>query len=187
MPNLKERWYVSAMKVDTTPHPRLTAGREGYIIGDERVNGFADRDDLDDRDRALLARWASRFTPESLTIEQEELLRASDKTIDERTIEILESHAANEEELECAFAEGCFDQLTIEQRKLAADPSKHPDLTEHTYPLDVDEVVTLTGILEEELAKWIDEGLVPTHPIRSQNYFNSAAIIRVFVLQNNRQ
>lgn len=187
MPNLKERWYVSAMKVDITPHPRLMAGRQGYIIGDERVDGFADRGDLDDRDRALLAQWASRFTPESLTVEQEELLRVSDKTIDERTIEILESHASNENELEQAFAEGCFDELTVEQRKLAADPSKHPDLAEHTYPLDVDEVVTLTDVLVDKLTKWVEEGLVPTHPIRGQSYFNSAAIIRIFALQNNKQ
>src|ERR1700691_296358 len=64
---------IPAEEITSEGRPQLRADRAGYILDGERVEGFADRTDVDERGRRALAEWAESFTPDRLEDEQKRI------------------------------------------------------------------------------------------------------------------
>lgn len=169
------------MSRDAAESPQLRADRRGYVLGEERVDGFVDRPDLDGRARLKIARWAARFA-EATMDEQQRTMVAERRRPDEESLDILAGFAANAEEVGRLVAEGLYPYLTDTQQALVRDPAQHPKLPQVGYPLDVGEMSVLTGATARQLRHWNDIGIIPAERSGNRRLFYSAGLLRAMAL-----
>jgi hypothetical protein len=170
----------------TTPRPRLHGSGTGYFVGDEWFEGFADRPEMPERDRALIAEWAARFTPEEVGDEQRVLLSDRVAPPKLRTEEIEDVAAAirdAEEDLPQAVRVGLYGLLTEDELEKVRFPSRTQEVEGRNYPLGVTELAKLTGATPRQIRHWDDAGLLPGHRVANQRRFYSAAAVHAFALR----
>jgi excisionase family DNA binding protein len=140
--------------------------------------GFDDQPDLSTRQRTLIARWADRFAPDSLTDVQRDLLEsAAPPGVSTEQREFAE----NQRELRSAYLANLFDSLSDDKQRAIQDPVR-AGVTSDGYPLTVGELAVLTEASERQIRKWADEGLLPSHRQGRDRRFYSAAAIRACAL-----
>jgi DNA-binding transcriptional MerR regulator len=167
--------------------PALRADRRGYVL-DGSHDGFADRPELSDAVRRRLARWANRFTPESVSDAQRAVLQPADPVASSASNELLAAALRDaEQEVPAAVARGFYEDLSEDQLRWMREPSSHPQLAGHDYPLTMGEMQTLTGATARQLRHWEELGLLPAHRINGQRRFLSAAVARAFALKESQQ
>lgn len=168
--------------------PLLRADRRGYVLGDERIDGFADPEQSSFEVRLKVARWAARLDPDHLTDAQRALL--SDQRaerLDADAMEELSALADNSDELQRLQVLGLFDQLSESQCALVRDPSSHPELRGRRYPLGIGEMRVLTGATDRQLRHWTDNGLVPAARVKGRRVFYSGGLARALLLAEAEQ
>ena len=157
---------------------RLDPRRRGYRLDGALQRGFSDNPELSDRQRLLIARWAERFSPRSLTEPQRELLAAAPPpaaSLAQREF------AENQRELRLPYLAVLFESLGEDQQRAIQDPVA-AGAASQGYPLTVGELATLSGASERQVRTWADEGLLPSHRRGRDRRFYSAAAIRAFAL-----
>lgn len=168
----------------TPARPTLRADQRGYILGDESIDGFADRPDLADDQRTIIARFARRYAPDTLSPEQKRLLEKFDKSGPPSASPLLHALAAEEAQLEEAYLLGFGEELTKRQRDLLANPGRHPALKGRTYPLSIGEVEKLTEATARQLRYWEEGGLLKAQRLNGQRKYFRSAVLRAMVLAN---
>jgi hypothetical protein len=140
--------------------------------------GFVDQPDLSDRERTLIAHWAARFSPDTLSKEQRALLdSAPPPSISPQQREFAE----NQRELHSPYLANLFESLTEEQQAAIQDPASS-GVAPNGYPLTVGQLAILTDASERQIRNWADGGLLPSHREGKDRRFYSAAAIRAFAL-----
>jgi hypothetical protein len=158
-----------------SPMPLVRADGEGYTYAGEWIDGFADRPELPLPVRVRLARLGERYAPKKLSAAQRDATRQPSAELD--------GFQANAQEMERAFEDGVYGELTSEQQAWVADPSSHPALAEGVrYPLTLGQLHLLTGASERQLRHWSDEDLVPSHRAGAHRRYYSAAVARALLL-----
>ena len=115
--------------------PTLRGDRAGYVLESRSIDGFEDRPDLGPRARLILARMAQRYTPETLSDAQRDLLEKPEQETSQPS-ERLVDLTRNLEDLDAAYEAGLFDDLSADEVALIRDPSNHPDLPDGTLSAD---------------------------------------------------
>jgi DNA-binding transcriptional MerR regulator len=159
----------------------LLPSRRGYMLGDEAVDGFADRRELDETQRRRIAGWAARFAPEQLDDAQRALLdsvASEDRKPDALTSALI----ADRQELQQLHLAGLLEELDEAQRTLLAHPNSHEQLSGARYPLSVGELAVLSDSSEDQLRRWADSGLLPSHRVGVERRFGRAAVARAMLL-----
>ncbi len=166
--------------------PTLRADRRGYVLDEESVDGFDDREDLSPVARRQIAKWARRFTPAMLSEEQHRLPAESDEERGAQ-LELLAAALRDaEQDVPEGVARGFYEDLTDEQLSYVRDPSSHSALVGAGYPLSTKEMGTLTGASGRQLRHWDALGLLPSHRVAGQRRFLSAAVARAFALKGSQ-
>jgi hypothetical protein len=158
--------------------PRLDPRRRGFYLGPVLHEGFADLPKLSDDSRLLIARWAERFTPESLTEPQRDLLAVAP----EPTVSLAQREfARNQRELRSPYLSVLFDSLSVDQQRAVQDP-RRAGITDSGYPLSTPQLSRLVDATERQVRSWADVGLLPVYRESGERRFYSAAVIRAFAL-----
>lgn len=169
--------------------PLVRADGEGYTYIGEWVDGFADRPELPMLVRVRLARLGERYAPERLSAAQRDLLASpmAERDVMRQPSADLDGFEANAQEMERAFEDGVYAELTQEQHAWVADPGSHPALADDIrYPLTRGQLRLLTRASERQLRHWSDEGLIPSHWVGTRRLYYSSAAARALVLVNRR-
>jgi hypothetical protein len=156
----------------TTRTPRLLGTAQGYVLGDERVEGFEDRSDLPETARILIAQWAARLSEKGPSDEQQKLLETS-VLPEPSSADVEEVRAAvqdAEEDVPQALRLGLYDVLQEEERERARFPSRYLD-NARSYPLAVSDLAKLTGATPKQVRHWDDMGLLPGHRVGNERRF----------------
>lgn len=170
----------------TTASPRLHGSGEGYLIGNEWFEGFADRPELPEQDRVLIAQWAARFTPDQLSDEQGQLLAeriATPRFASQALEDVGAAIRDAEEDLPQAVRIGLYSLLSEDELEKVRFPSLTSALEGRNYPLAVNELAKLTGVTPKQIRHWDDVGLLPSHRLENQRRFYSAAAVHAFALR----
>jgi len=162
--------------------PTVRADRRGYVLGDQTVEGFGDRAELSIEDRTILARLCRRYTPQALTAQQRELLRAFDEGAPQAPSAVLSGFSSNEADLHDISASGFLQELKADELRYVAKPGSHPSLKGRAYPLTTGEVATLCRATQRQVRHWADLAMIPSYRIDGQRRFFSAGLIRAMVL-----
>ena len=168
-----------------SPMPLVRADGEGYTYAGEWLDGFADRPELPLPVRVRLARLGERYAPKKLSTTQRDLLASpmAERDATRQPSAELDGFEANAQEMERAFEDGVYAELTAEQQAWVADPSSHPSLAEDArYPLTLGQLHLLTGASERQLRHWSDEGLIPSHRAGAHRRYYSVAVARALLL-----
>jgi hypothetical protein len=168
-----------------SPMPLVRADGEGYTYAGEWIDGFADRPELSLPVRVRLARLGERYVPKKLSATQRDLLASpmAERDATRQPSAELDGFQANAQEMERAFEDGVYAELTPGQQMWVADPSSHPALAEDVrYPLTLGQLHVLTGASERQLRHWSDEELVPSHRAGAHRRYYSAAVARALLL-----
>jgi len=137
---------------------RLRTDALGYLLDEEVVDGFPDREELPTQQRVTIAQWAARFTREALSESQARLLKRREPR---RSSERQRSLAASRELLADLVDAGLWETLSQEERAWVVRPAAHPELSEGVaYPLSTGQLARLCGASERQVRGWIDSGLV---------------------------
>lgn len=159
---------------------RLDHRRRGYLLDGRLQEGFADPESLSEADRLLVARWARRFTPDTLSEAQRTLLEAPEA---ERVVSVAQRELRdNEVELRSPYLAALYRSLTEEERRLVEEPGSSARARGAEYPLTVGDIARLTGASERQVRKWADDSLLPCYRRQGQRRFYSAALIRAFAI-----
>jgi hypothetical protein len=165
--------------------PLVRADGEGYTYAGEWLDGFADRPELPLPVRVRLARLGERYAPKKLSAAQRDLLASpmAERDATRQPSAELDGFEANAQEMERAFEDGVYAELTSEQQAWVADPSSHPAVAEGVrYPLTLGQLHALTGASERQLRHWSDEDLIPSHRAGAHRRYYSAAVARALLL-----
>jgi hypothetical protein len=164
---------------------QLHAGRRGYLLRSGYVAGFADRRELDDPDRRLLAEWARAFTPDALSLEQSQLLTLPLLALSTTEVQLRDAAITNaERDLPHAVDLGLYGQLSAEEVRLVREPwLRLPGSPKREYPLNVGDLARLTAVSENQIHAWAEHDLMPTHRVGGRWYFFSAAAVHIFALR----
>jgi DNA-binding transcriptional MerR regulator len=168
-----------------SPMPLVRADGGGYTYAGEWIDGFADRPELPLPVRVRLARLGERYAPKKLSTAQRDLLASplAERDATRQPSAELDGFQANAQEIERAFEDGVYAELTPEQQMWVADPSSHPALAEDArYPLTLGQLHLLTGASERQLRHWTDEDLIPSHRAGAHRRYHSAAVARSLLL-----
>jgi hypothetical protein len=168
-----------------SPMPLVRSDGEGYTYAVEWIDGFADRPELPLPVRVRLARLGERYAPKKLSAAQRDLLASpmAERDATRRPSAELDGFQANAQEMERAFEDGVYAELTPEQQMWVVDPSSHPALAEDVrYPLTLGQLHVLAGASERQLRHWSDEELVPSHRAGAHRRYYSAAVARALLL-----
>ncbi len=165
--------------------PRLRADRQGYVIDDEYVQGFADRSDLKQADRQLIARWCQSFTPDMLTAEQRELLERRKVRLSTVAQQLRDAAIENaERDMPLAIDVGLYGRLSKDEVRKVREPwvvlGENPP---RDYPLSAAELATLTGATTKQIRSWEKSDLLPAYWIADRRHFFSAAAVHAFALR----
>jgi hypothetical protein len=168
-----------------SPMPLVRADGAGYTYAGEWLDGFADRPELPLPVRVRLARLGERYAPKKLSPAQRDLLasRMAERDATRQPSAELDGFEANAQEMEKAFEDGVYAELTSEQQAWVADPSSHPSLAKDVrYPLTLGQLHLLTAASERQLRHWSDEGLIPSHRAGAHRRYYSVAVARALLL-----
>jgi len=159
--------------------PTLLPGRNGYALGDEIVEGFADRPELDAAQRARIARWAERFGegPSAAQVTASVL-----PTLDHEAESLTTGLIADRQELQELHLSGLLDELDEQQRGWLAHPQTHPDLGGVRYPLSVGALATLADSSEDQVRRWADSALLPFFRVGVERRFGRSGAARAMLL-----
>ena len=177
---------IPAEEVTFEGRPQLRADRAGYILDGERVEGFADRTDVDERGRRLLARWAEAFTPDALQDEQKQILAEPDPGLSDTERQLL--HGAIEDaerDMPLTIDLGLYARLDAEQIRVMREPwTVLGGPRRREYPLNTGEVAKITGTSPKQVRTWEESGLLPAYWIAGRRHFFSAALVYAFLLKD---
>jgi DNA-binding transcriptional MerR regulator len=166
--------------------PQLRADQAGYILDGERVEGFADRTDVDARGRRALAEWAEAFTPDALQDEQKRILAQPDPGLSDTERQLL--HGAIEDaerDMPLAIDLGLYARLDAEQIRVIREPwTVLGGPRQREYPLNTGEVARITGTSAKQVRTWQEIGLLPAYWIAGRRHFFSAALVYAFLLKD---
>lgn len=168
-----------------SPMPLVRADGEGYTYAGAWVDGFADRPELPLSVRVRLARLGERYAPRKLSTAQRDLLASpmAERDATRQPSAELDGFQANAREIERAFEDGVYAELTSEQQAWVADPSSHPALANDVrYPLTLGQIHLLTGASKRQVRHWSDEDLIPSHRAGAHRRYYSAAVARTLLL-----
>jgi DNA-binding transcriptional MerR regulator len=167
----------------TIDGPQLRADQSGYVLGEDFVDGFADRPDLGPVARRRIAGWAQAFGHD-LDDRQRALLEAPEPE-DGIGLALLDAAVRNADvDLPLAARFGLYDRLTDEERSLVREPwraLRGPERRD--YPLNVAELAQLTGATAKQLRDWETATLLPAARIDGRRQFFSAAVVHAFALR----
>ena len=177
---------IPAEEVTFEGRPQLRADRAGYILDGERVEGFADRTDVDERGRRLLARWAEAFTPDALQDEQKQILAEPDPGLSDTERQLL--HGAIEDaerDMPLTIDLGLYARLDAEQIRVMREPwTALGGTRRREYPLNTGEVAKITGTSPKQVRTWEESGLLPAYRIAGRRHFFPAALVYAFLLKD---
>jgi len=177
---------IPAEEITFEGRPQLRADRAGYILDGERVEGFADRTDVDERGRRLLARWAEAFTPDALEDEQKRILEQPDPGLSDTERQLL--HGAIEDaerDMPLTIDLGLYARLDAEQIRVMREPwTVLGGPRRREYPLNTGEVAKITGTSPKQVRTWEESGLLPAYRIAGRRHFFSAALVYAFLLKD---
>lgn len=165
--------------------PLVRADGEGYTYAGEWIDGFADRPEVALQVRVRLARLGERYSPKKLSAAQRDLLASpmAERDASRQPSAALDGFAANAQEMDRAFEDGVYAELSAEQQTWVADPSTHAALADGVrYPLTLGQLHLLTGASERQLRHWSDEDLIPSHRAGAHRRYYSAAVARALLL-----
>ncbi|HUA73277.1 MAG TPA: MerR family transcriptional regulator [Solirubrobacteraceae bacterium] len=168
-----------------SPMPLVRADGEGYTYAGEWLDGFADRPELPLPVRVRLARLGERYAPRKLSATQRDLLASpmAERDATRRPSAELDGFQANVQEMERAFEDGVYAELSLKQQAWVADPGSHPGLAKDVrYPLTLGQLHVLTKASERQLRHWSDEDLIPSHRAGAHRRYYSAAVARALLL-----
>lgn len=152
---------------------------DGYMLDGEFVGGFADRDDLPAGQRYSIAAWARRFTPDSVSDQQHQLLQSGQTPEDRddrrsRRVDIQTlTHQHHDEEL---------DHLSDDQRRWVQWPHTHPATPDAQYPLSAEQVASLAQQTEQTIHAWTDAGKIAALPTRGERRYGRNATVAALLL-----
>ena len=177
---------IPAEEVTFEGRPQLRADRAGYILDGERVEGFADRTDVDERGRRLLARWAEAFTPDALQDEQKQILAEPDPGLSDTERQLL--HGAIEDaerDMPLTIDLGLYARLDAEQIRVMREPwTVLGGPRRREYPLNTGEVAKITCTSPKQVRTWEESGLLPAYRIAGRRHFFPAALVYAFLLKD---
>lgn len=158
---------------------RLLPNSDGYMLGDQQVGGFADREDLPEGQRLRLARWARMLTPDQISPTQQLLLeRATQHGRPQGWLEAMDDR----DTLATGPVRAIWRALSEEQRAAVM----HPDQRGLSYPLGVSQLAAMVGASERQIGYWAQNNLLPhfrdPHAPRDAYRFYSAAAVIAFGL-----
>jgi DNA-binding transcriptional MerR regulator len=178
---------IAPVELTSSVRPTLRADAKGYVLGDESVDGFADRPDLVDGQRRIIARLAAHYAPDEVSAAQQEFLRDFEARGPTRPSELLLALAADEADVTEAYVTGFYDELSDESRRVVFNPSEHPELGGRDYPLSIGDVAKLTGATTRQLRHWEDSGLLRSHRVNGRRKFFAGAVLKAMVLAETPQ
>jgi hypothetical protein len=164
--------------------PQLRADRRGYVLGQERVEGFADRSDLDVASRRVIAQWARAFAPDDLDHEQRRLLDEPPARVSTVSDELRKAAIQNAEvDMPLAVDLGLYARLSDEQIRALREPwTRLEEVPRVEYPLGASQLARLTGTTARKIRSWEESQLLPAYWIDGRRNFFSAAVVYAFAL-----
>ncbi len=124
--------------------PTLRGDRAGDGLESRSIHGFKDRPDLGPRARLILARMAQRYTPETLSDAQRDLLEKPEQETSQPS-ERLVDLTRNLEDLDAAYEAGPS-MISAPMRSLSsATPPTTRICQTVRYPLTIGQTAKLTG------------------------------------------
>jgi len=177
---------IPAEQLTFDGRPQLRADRAGYILDGERVEGFADRTDVDERGRRALAEWAETFTPEHLQDEQKRILAQPDPGPSDTERQLVKGAIEDaERDMPLAIDLGLYARLDAEQIRTIREPwTVLGGPRRREYPLNTGEVARITGTSPKQVRTWEETGLLPAYWIAGRRHFFSAALVYAFLLKD---
>jgi hypothetical protein len=177
---------IPAEQLTFEGRPQLRADRAGYILDGERVEGFADRADVDARGRRLLARWAETFTPDALQDEQKRILAEPDPGLSDTERQLVKGAIEDaERDMPLAIDLGLRARLDAEQIRAIREPwTVLGGTRRREYPLNTGELARITGTSPKQIRTWEESGLLPAYWISGRRHFFSAALVYAFLLKD---
>jgi hypothetical protein len=183
--NLPLESRFERMTLPQNPMPLVRADGEGYTYAGEWIDGFADRLELPLPVRVRLARLGECYAPRKLSGTQRDLLASpmAEHDATRQPSAEMDGFQANAREIDRAFEDGVYAELSTEQQEWVADPGAHPALPNGArYPLTLGQLHLVTGASERQLRHWSDEGLIPSHRAGAHRRYYSAAVARALLL-----
>jgi DNA-binding transcriptional MerR regulator len=177
---------IPAEQLTFEGRPQLRADRAGYILDGERVEGFADRTDVDPRGRRLLARWAESFTPDTLQDEQKRILAQTDPGPSDTERQLVKGAIEDaERDMPLAVDLGLYARLDAEQIRTIREPwTVLAGARRREYPLNTGEIARIAGASAKQVRTWEESGLLPAYWIAGRRHFFSAALVYAFLLKD---
>lgn len=160
--------------------PTLLPDRRGYALGDEVVEGFADRPELDEAQRARIARWADRFGGGQS--DAQPTATPAYPALDFETESLATGLIADRQELQELHLSGLLDELDEQQRGWLAHPQTHADLVGARYPLSIGALAVLADSSEDQVRRWADSGVLPSFRVGVERRFGRAGAARAMLL-----
>lgn len=156
----------------------LPDGR-GYRLGDEVVEGFADRSDWPLGVRSRIAKLAAAYAPEDLSDVQRVLASTSPKKIN---VALLQALSDDEALLSAPYMATLLEIVPEDQKRLAATPSSHQKLKGRTYPLKIEDAARLVGVSKRQLQLWDSNRYVRAYRVSGQRrYFRGTVLLAMAV------
>jgi DNA-binding transcriptional MerR regulator len=176
---------IPAEEITFEGRPQLRADRAGYILEGERVEGFADRTDIDARGRRALAEWAESFTPDVLQDKQKRILEQPDPGLSDTERQLVKGAIEDaERDMPLAIDLGLYARLDAEQIRAIREPwTVLGGARRREYPLNTGEVARITGTSAKQVRTWEESGLLPAYWIAGRRHFFSAALVYAFLLK----
>ncbi len=177
---------IPAEEITFEGRPQLRADLVGYILDGVRVEGFADRTDIDALGRRALAEWAESFTPDRLQDEQKRILAEPDPSLSETERQLLHGAIKDaEHDMPLAIDLGLRARLDDEQIRMIREPwTVLGGTRRREYPLNTGEVARITGTSPKQVRTWEESGLLPAYWIAGRRHFFSAALVYAFLLKD---
>jgi hypothetical protein len=177
---------IPAEEITFEGRPQLRADRVGYILDGERVEGFADRTDIDPQGRRALAEWAESYTPDALQDEQKRILEQPDPGLSDTERQLLHGAIKNaEHDMPLTIDLGLRARLDAEQIRAIREPwTVLGGPRRREYPLNTGEVARITGTSPKQIRTWEESGLLPAYWIAGRRHFFSAALVYAFLLKD---
>lgn len=178
-----------AGKQTAAPRAKLHASRRGYMLDGRFIEGFPLLPELGKEDRLRVARWAKRLRPRELTDEHRRVLAEAGGATGrpQRVVDELAGYSDNLFDLQDAFHQHLFEELSANERRWVREPATHPAMKDRGYPLTTGGLSKITGASERQIRHWADIGLLPSHRVGEQRRFFSAGLVKALVLARTEQ
>lgn len=165
----------SVLRMDRERIPVLRPDLKGYVVAEEVVDGFDDRQDLSRSQRLAVAQLAERFAPDGVSDDQKALLAdAKPQPASELGLAL----AADEDQLTEAFLSGALDDLPSTAWRVISNPAERGG----TYPLTAADLRKLTGASYRQVRYWNESDLLPAQLIDGERRYFAAGLAKAFML-----